>query len=326
MFNDNQASLIENAIGGTGDDLFIANQANNTLTGGAGTNTVSYEIDTDGVTIDLTAQTATGTGTGSDSLIGFSNVYGGDGDDSISGTTGVNELVGGYGADTLIGGAGDDILTGGLLNFVPSLPSALGMGSGTYARPANTNNTTSGNAVDITNLFSLSADADIMDATTVPHVSISATGDAVIGVHYYSVTLNVSGTVLTLDMDYGTESNSGTLPTDMDGWVTLYGPSGNELAFNDDGPSLDNGTVSSLDSYLSYQTTEVGTYTFAVGIYNELNPIPSGGTYELRAAAAQMTSTAAQGQIRRATQTRPIVLSLMRRRMCLAAVMPPGIP
>jgi len=66
MFNDNQASLIENAIGGTGDDLFIANQANNTLTGGAGTNTVSYEIDTDGVTIDLTAQTATGTGTGSE--------------------------------------------------------------------------------------------------------------------------------------------------------------------------------------------------------------------------------------------------------------------
>ena len=289
MFNDNQASLIENAIGGTGDDLFIANQANNTLTGGAGTNTVSYEIDTDGVTIDLTAQTATGTGTGSDSLIGFSNVYGGDGDDSISGTTGVNELVGGYGADTLIGGAGDDILTGGLLNFVPSLPSALGMGSGTYARPANTNNTTSGNAVDITNLFSLSADADIMDATTVPHVSISAMGDTVIGVHYYSVTLNVSGTVLTLDMDYGTESNSGTLPTDMDGWVTLYGPSGNELAFNDDGPSLDNGTVSSLDSYLSYQTTEVGTYTFAVGIYNELNPIPSGGTYELQVSVDEGT-------------------------------------
>ena len=289
MFGGNQASLIENAIGGSGDDFFLANQANNTLTGGAGTNTVSYEIDTAGVTVDLAAQTASGTGTGSDTLNGFSNAYGGDGDDTLSGTSGANELVGGFGADTLIGGDGDDILTGGLLNFVTSLPSALGMGGGTYTRPANTNNTTFANAVDITNLFALTADADIQDATTVPHVSISATGDTAQAVHFYSVTLNVSGTVLTLDIDYGSETNNGALSTDMDSWVTLYGPSGNEVAFNDDGPSLDSGSATSLDSYLSYQTTEVGTYTFAVGTYNELAPIPSGGTYELQVSVEEGT-------------------------------------
>ncbi len=289
MFGGNQASLIENAIGGSGDDLFLANQADNTLTGGAGTNTVSYEIDTAGVTVDLAAQTASGTDTGSDTLTGFSNAYGGDGDDTLSGTSGANELVGGFGADTLIGGDGDDILTGGLLNFVTSLPSALGMGSGTYTRPANTNNTTFANAVDITNLFALTADADIQDATTVPHVSISATGDTAQAVHFYSVTLNVSGTVLTLDIDYGSETNNGALSTDMDSWVTLYGPSGNEVAFNDDGPSLDSGSATSLDSYLSYQTTEIGTYTFAVGTYNELAPIPSGGTYELQVSVEEGT-------------------------------------
>ena len=36
LYNDDPRSLIENAIGGSGNDILIGNQANNALTGGAG--------------------------------------------------------------------------------------------------------------------------------------------------------------------------------------------------------------------------------------------------------------------------------------------------
>jgi len=41
MFGGSTASLIENAIGGTGNDTINGNQIGNALTGGAGTTTCS---------------------------------------------------------------------------------------------------------------------------------------------------------------------------------------------------------------------------------------------------------------------------------------------
>lgn len=41
LFNDDLRSLIENALGGSGDDFIIGNAANNALTGGAGADTLS---------------------------------------------------------------------------------------------------------------------------------------------------------------------------------------------------------------------------------------------------------------------------------------------
>jgi serralysin len=41
MFNNNTASLIENAIGGTGSDLLVGNVVDNRLTGGAGNDTLN---------------------------------------------------------------------------------------------------------------------------------------------------------------------------------------------------------------------------------------------------------------------------------------------
>jgi serralysin len=71
--------VIENAIGGVGDDILRGNQADNRLEGG----------------------------------VGHDALYGGAGDDLLIGGAGDDTLEGGSGSDTLVGGAGDDMLYGG---------------------------------------------------------------------------------------------------------------------------------------------------------------------------------------------------------------------
>ena len=75
--------VIENAIGGSGNDFITGNGAKNTLTGGGG---ADFLIG----------------GAGKDKL------YGGTGNDGLNGGTGADRLVGGDGDDTLTGGAGAD--------------------------------------------------------------------------------------------------------------------------------------------------------------------------------------------------------------------------
>lgn len=291
MFQGNTASLIENATGGSGDDTLEGNEADNILDGGAGINTISYAGDTGGVTIDLTAETGSGTEAGTDSIIGFTHATGGSGDDDITGTNADNTLVGGFGEDVLTGGDGDDVLIGGLENFVASVPSGISMGSGQYARAANTANTDIAGAIDISALFSLAADADIMNATTIPHVSVTGTGDATTGVHYYAVTLNIVGTALTVDVDYGSGGTTGS----MDTWVSLFSADGTQLATDDDSSTTDGagGSTSGLDSYLNYTTATTGVFYIAIGTYSNLSPIPVGGTYELQISVDETGSSGA---------------------------------
>ena len=113
MFEGNTASLIENAEGGSGDDVMVANQADNVLDGNGGVNSVSYIHDTIGVTLDLTIGTANGAGTGTDSILNFVHATGGSGDDVMTGTSGANTLIGGEGDDTILGGGGADMIDGG---------------------------------------------------------------------------------------------------------------------------------------------------------------------------------------------------------------------
>lgn len=298
MFQGNQASLIENAIGGSGDDLFIGNQADNNFNAGSGVNTISFENDDAGVTVNLATSSAVGTEAGTDVLTGFVNAIGGDGDDGLTGTGAANDLVGGYGADTLIGGAGDDTLNGGLNNFVASLPSAIGTGSGTYVRAANTGNTSLATAVNLDNLFALTADADIINATTVPHVSISASGDANEAIHYYAVTLNIVGSTATFDLDYGQQGTEASpLAGDMDSWIEVFDANGVLVALNDDiDPGAGaNGSVSSLDSLVSFTNESIGVFTVAVGSYfdgSAQGNVPNGGTYELQVSVEEGTPVA----------------------------------
>ncbi|MCM2474093.1 protease [Rhizobium sp. CG5] len=84
LYSGDIRSLIENAVGGSGNDTITGNDANNGLTGGGGTDTLN----------------------------------GGLGDDTLNGGTGDDVLNGGLGNDTLNGGADNDVLNGGPGNDV----------------------------------------------------------------------------------------------------------------------------------------------------------------------------------------------------------------
>lgn len=93
LYQGNTASLIENAIGGTGNDTITGNDAANVLTGGGGNDTLLGGNNGD---------TLYG-GTGNDILYGQSGldtIYGGDGNDIIQG---------GFSTDNVYGEAGNDV-------------------------------------------------------------------------------------------------------------------------------------------------------------------------------------------------------------------------
>ena len=151
LYNDDPRSLIENAIGGSGDDTLIGNVADNTLAGGAGddilvgyegndtlagtagndtlygrvgndiingggagSDTASYADAAGAVTVSLARQgSAQNTiGAGSDTLTNIENLTGSALSDTLTGDANANALSGLAGSDALNGGAGNDTLTG----------------------------------------------------------------------------------------------------------------------------------------------------------------------------------------------------------------------
>jgi Ca2+-binding RTX toxin-like protein len=109
----------ENVIGSAFDDSLVGTTGNNILDGGAGIDTVSYDLAYPasfgaGVTVELTRTSRQNTGgSGFDTLLGIENLTGTKFDDDVTGTAGANVLIGLTGADTLRGGGGDDWMEGG---------------------------------------------------------------------------------------------------------------------------------------------------------------------------------------------------------------------
>lgn len=116
LFKDNIAIAygvtVENAVGGGGDDLIVANNVANRIEGGAGSDTVSYETATRGVIVNLGTVGGTSGGAAGDKLISIENLVGSAHNDIINGTRGANVIDGGSGGrDILIGGGGDDTIS-----------------------------------------------------------------------------------------------------------------------------------------------------------------------------------------------------------------------
>ncbi|MDK9693250.1 MAG: M10 family metallopeptidase C-terminal domain-containing protein [Sulfurimonas sp.] len=134
-------AVIENAIGGSGDDEITGNDfankltgnggndtidgmagndiidggaGNDTLIGSLGADTLTYATATHGVRVNLTLTTAQDTiGAGSDTLSGFENLAGSTYADILIANAAKNTINGGGGNDTLKGLGGNDILNGG---------------------------------------------------------------------------------------------------------------------------------------------------------------------------------------------------------------------
>lgn len=111
LFTDNisiaYGTVIENAIGGGGDDLIIVNSAANRVEGGTGFDTVSYETATSGVTVSLDTGRGSG-GAAGDRLTDIEGLIGSAFDDRLIGNSADNILEGGAGDDRLTGGGGRD--------------------------------------------------------------------------------------------------------------------------------------------------------------------------------------------------------------------------
>jgi serralysin len=106
QYQGDERSLIENAIGGTGNDRLIGNDARNHLEGGQGQDTLEG-----GSGFDLLEG-----GDGDDLLRGgpqFDRLFGNDGADSLHGDNGNDNLFGGNHNDKAYGGAGRDRVFGG---------------------------------------------------------------------------------------------------------------------------------------------------------------------------------------------------------------------
>ncbi|NEZ56742.1 M10 family metallopeptidase [Adonisia turfae] len=124
QYDGDNRSLIENANGGSGDDIIHGNNADNVLRGKAGNDVLRGYLGADEIQAGTGDDTVYG-GFGNDKLYGFSGndklngqadddlIHGGAGHDIITGGFGNDRLNGDKGNDQLVGGAGNDILTGG---------------------------------------------------------------------------------------------------------------------------------------------------------------------------------------------------------------------
>ncbi|CAB9516653.1 Hemolysin-type calcium-binding repeat (2 copies) [Seminavis robusta] len=124
--------------------------------------------------------------------------------------------------------------------------------------------------------FTLGYNPIISNSATLPWVTIEGTGDGTYD--FYSFEVPNTGMIASIfDVD-----NTGII----DSFLTLYGPNGNYLAYNDDDGG-DPGSSAPFDSYLTYTFNTPGTYTVAVGEccrsphQSSTNWIPNGATYKL---------------------------------------------
>lgn len=115
-------AIIENAVGGSGNDKLIGNDVANVLDGGAGFDTVSYRDASAGVTASMLNMRGTGGAAAGDRYLNIEalegsnfndTLTGGVNNDTLTGLGGNDTLSGGNGNDRLFGGAGIDLLDGG---------------------------------------------------------------------------------------------------------------------------------------------------------------------------------------------------------------------
>ncbi len=142
--------------------------------------------------------------------------------------------------------------------------------------------------------FSLEQSDNIGDETTntstvIPHATVFGTGNNSFDV--YSVEVNQVPARGIFDVD---NTNS------VDAFLILFDANGTVLSENDDAPTANgqsgsqthrtvNGVEISLDSFISFQFNQTGTYFIQIGEYNNpapsgVSPIPvsTGGTYQLQ--------------------------------------------
>ena len=207
-----RGAIIENAIGGSGNDTIIGNAANNTLNGGAGADAMSGGLGDDTYIVDSASDAVNeNSGEGADTIqaalnwtlaanienltiTGSATVATGNGGanaitgnglaNTLSGLDGNDTLLGAAGMDTLIGGLGDDNIQGGA--DADTITYALGDGADTID---------GGSEVDVMNITD-SAGAGMLNVTFGGGVLTGVAGGSLTSVE--SVNTDLGGGVNTL--------------------------------------------------------------------------------------------------------------------------------
>ena len=109
----------DSLTGGAGNDELVGGSGNDTLAGGSGYDCADYTATTKGVNVNLATGVADGIGadgvaeTGHDTLSGIEEACGGAGNDILTSASNGSTLEGNEGNDSLVGGGGNDTLLGG---------------------------------------------------------------------------------------------------------------------------------------------------------------------------------------------------------------------
>jgi Ca2+-binding RTX toxin-like protein/subtilisin-like proprotein convertase family protein len=305
--------------GGNGDDLINGGKGGDALSGDGGIDTVDYEGSTAAVIIDLSAPAIADRARGGDAegdelLVSvpsgdntFENVNGsehddrltgdyranvlsgGEGDDLLNGLGDADRLNGARGGDFLIGGIGGDNVSGGEGGDTIFGDQLLLFASATSTNHIfsfdETGNISLQRALNLRGLFAITPDANVTNAATVPHVTV--TGEGSDAVAYFSF-FAFAGESASFDID---ATSAG-----FDSWIKLYDATGVEIAQNDDA-AIDAGSTVGTDSFLSFNFTSNQLYTIAVGRYvaGVFSPIANNAGYTLHISLTNPSTTVQGG-------------------------------
>jgi len=197
----------DTAVGGAGDDLIFGGYGNDSLDGGIGTDAVSYYYSSSAVIANLATGTASDGLGGTDTLVSIEILYGSANADSLSGAASNDQLIGNDGNDTLSGAAGNDVLYGG--NGMDSLLG--GDGDDTAEGWAGNDTINGGTGSDYVNYYYSNAGV----------VVNLATGTASDG-------LGGTDTLVSIEGVYGSSNYADTI-TGNDSDNFLYGNGGNDV-------------------------------------------------------------------------------------------------
>ncbi len=269
LYRGDERSLIENAVGGTGNDRITGNQADNvliglggddvlaggagsdTLVGGAGNDVADFTGATAGITVALNngaGALRVANGVDVDTLSGIEGVVGTAFDDLLTGDNGDNLLSGGAGGyDVLSGGAGNDTLVGGgyTLAYVDEADVMRGSAG---------SNKSQATAIDLMNSFELSPRAT--QSTTfdypgvrMPHATVVATASNKAGNDWYRIDATAGARAL-LDID----STNGYSA------IEIVDATGRIIASNYNKMTSDDGSRKAYDARLDHVFATSGIY------------------------------------------------------------------
>ena len=194
------------------DDVLKGGVGADSIDGGGGSDTASYEDSSAAVTVNLLTNTNTGGDAAGDTLVSIENIIGSAFADTLTGNAGNNIISGLAGADTINGGDGNDTLDGG------SGADAMNGGDG----------------IDTVSYATSSAVVNVnLDITT--SQDWGASGDTIVNVEkligsIYGDTLSAATAGSTIHGGDGDDSINGN-----DGNDTLYGDAGEDTFYAGDG-------------------------------------------------------------------------------------------